>query len=221
MMISPEGYYEEYLKGKTEKQIVSVIRGLKKEIGHLKNIMEHPEYRCTKLPSEAVRLSCTREYLERAKEALKEAGGIYIPSKADQRAAAFDENVSEICKMEFEIGNAIKYEKYIVEISDELKAIRENFWEDKETCVLINEDGEPFEKQDFLNAIRNLHIGEWRTRYDTERFGYFVLDGIMWELIIEFSNSHKPLKILGSNSYPYNFADLVAIFKNDNDFNNA
>ena len=30
MMISPEGYYEEYLKGKTAPQIMTAIRGLKK-----------------------------------------------------------------------------------------------------------------------------------------------------------------------------------------------
>lgn len=44
MMISPEGYYEMNLKGKSEKEIRSAIRGLKNEIGHLKNTMEHPEY---------------------------------------------------------------------------------------------------------------------------------------------------------------------------------
>lgn len=33
MMISPERYYELYLKGKNEKQIMTAIRGLKKEIG--------------------------------------------------------------------------------------------------------------------------------------------------------------------------------------------
>lgn len=32
-MISPEGYYEMNLKDKTEKEIRSVIRGLKNEIG--------------------------------------------------------------------------------------------------------------------------------------------------------------------------------------------
>ena len=35
MMISPEGYYEEYLKDKTAEQIMTAIRGLKQEIGHL------------------------------------------------------------------------------------------------------------------------------------------------------------------------------------------
>lgn len=40
MMISPESYYEEYLKGKTKEQIMTTIRGLKQEMGHLKNSME-------------------------------------------------------------------------------------------------------------------------------------------------------------------------------------
>ena len=42
MMISPESYYEEYLKGKTKEQIMTAIRGLKQEIGRLKNSMENP-----------------------------------------------------------------------------------------------------------------------------------------------------------------------------------
>ncbi len=35
MMISSEGYYEEYLKGKTAKHIMNASRGLKDKIGHL------------------------------------------------------------------------------------------------------------------------------------------------------------------------------------------
>ena len=70
MMICSETYYELYLKDKTADEILSAIRGLKNEIGRLKNIAEHPEYQCTIHPSEKVRISCTREYLERAKQAL-------------------------------------------------------------------------------------------------------------------------------------------------------
>lgn len=69
MMISPEGYYEQYLKGKTKEQIMTAIRGLKQEIGHLKNVMEHPDYGSEAVmhPSESTRLYWTREYLKRAK----------------------------------------------------------------------------------------------------------------------------------------------------------
>lgn len=40
MMISPESYYEEFLKGKSKEEILRSIRGLKKEFGRLKNITE-------------------------------------------------------------------------------------------------------------------------------------------------------------------------------------
>ncbi len=71
MMISPESYYEECLKGKTKEQIMTAIRGLKQEIGRLKNTMESPDYglEFIVLPSEDTRLHWTREYLERAKQA--------------------------------------------------------------------------------------------------------------------------------------------------------
>jgi len=68
-MISPEGYYEENLKGKTKEQIMSAIRGLKQEIGHLKITMESPDYGQELIvhPSEDTRIHWIREYLERAR----------------------------------------------------------------------------------------------------------------------------------------------------------
>ena len=106
MMISPESYYEEYLKGKTKEEIMTVIRGLKQEIGHLKNIMEGLEYGIKEIvhPSEDTRLHWTREYLERARQAYVEAGGIYTLSKSEQKAADFDANIDAICKITFSIG---------------------------------------------------------------------------------------------------------------------
>lgn len=58
MMISPEGYYEEYLKGKNGKQIMTAIRGLKQEMGRLKNKMESPDYGSETIikPDESTRL---------------------------------------------------------------------------------------------------------------------------------------------------------------------
>ena len=51
---------------------MTAIRGLKEEIGKLKNIMEHPDY-CSALKvglDENTRLECGRLYLGRAKRAL-------------------------------------------------------------------------------------------------------------------------------------------------------
>ena len=206
MMISLEGYYENNLKGKTVAQIMIKIRDLKNEIDHLKNIMEHPDYREQMCPSESTRLQCTRLYLERAKEALAAAGGIYIPSQAEQKAVDFEENISDISKLVFSIDRFFgDYETRTYTFDDK------QMYLDVEHSLILkptNFDIEldyPCRKEPFLNGLCKLHIGEWRSEYDLRRFGRMVLDGIQWELEIYFSNGHKPVKIYGNNAYPYNF----------------
>ena len=215
MMISPEVYYEQQLKGKTKEQIMRVIRGLKQEIGHLKNMMENPDYAQESVihPSEGVRLDCTREYLGKAKQAYTEVGGIYSMSKAEEKAAGFELNMNSIFKITFGIGGFFGgYRSYVVEISDNLKAYTK-LWEDEESLILFdNENEEPFTKDAFLAALADLHIGEWRRRYTTQRFGYTVCDGTQWELKFEYNNGHKPVIFDGDNSYPYNFDKFQMLF---------
>jgi len=219
MMISPESYYEEYLKGKTKEQIMTAIRGLKQEIGRLKNTMESPDYGAEMIvhPSENTRLHCTREYLKRAKQAYAEAGGTYTLSKSEQKAADFDANMDAICNMTFSIGGYFGgYRSYIVELTDGLKAYTK-LWEDEEPLSLRDDDNEePFTKETFISALKDLHIGEWRRRYSTERFGYTVCDGTQWELEFEYSNGHKPARFNGDNSYPYNFDKFQMLFGIEN-----
>jgi len=215
MMISPEGYHEEYLTGKTKEQIMSAIRGLKQEIGRLKNTMESPDYGKELImhPSEDTRLHWTREYLERAKQAYTEAGGSYTLSKSEEKAADFDSNMDFICKITFNIGGFFGgYHSYVVELLDGLSAYTK-LWEDEEPLALMDVDNEdPFTRDTFMAALRDLHIGEWRRKYSTQRFGYTGCDGTQWELEFEYSNGHKPVRIDGDNSYPYNFNKFQMLF---------
>ena len=71
---------------------------------------------------------------------------------------------------------------------------------------------EEIDREYFLECFRDLHIGEWRKNYTPRRFGFEVLDGTQWHLYVYFSNGHKPLKIEGSNDYPYNFDKLTELF---------
>lgn len=75
MMISPEGYYEESLKGKSEAEILQEISSLKEEISRLKQVLESDEFSPEALmkPSPMTRIKCSREYLKMAKMALEEA----------------------------------------------------------------------------------------------------------------------------------------------------
>ena len=215
MMISPEGYYEEYLKGKTKEQILTVIRGLKQEIGRLKITMESPDYGVKPImhTSEDTRLHWTREYLERAKQAYAEAGETYTLSKSEEKVADFDANMDAISKITFGIGGFFGgYRSYVVELSDGLKAYTK-LWEDEELLSLLDDDNkEPFTKDTFIAALKDLHIGEWRRRYSTKRFGYTVCDGTQWELEFDYNNGHKPVRFDGDNSYPYNFDKFQMLF---------
>ena len=215
MMISPEIYYEEYLRGKTKEQIMTAIRGLKQEMGRLKNRIAGPDedIRTVMHPSESTQIYWTRKYLELAKQAYDEAGGNYSLSKSEEKAADFDANMDAISKITFSIGGYFGgYCSYIVELTDELKAYTK-LWEDEEPLSLWDDDNkETFTKATFIAALKELHIGEWRRRYTTGRFGYMVLDGTQWELEFEYINGHKPVRFDGDNSYPYNFNKFQMLF---------
>lgn len=215
MLISPEGYYEEYLKGKTKEQIMSAIRGLKQEIGRLKNTMESPDYGQEPIvhPGEDTCIHWTREYLLRAKLAYAEAGGTYTLSRSEEKVADFEINMDSISRITFSIGGFFgDYRSYVVELSDELRGYTK-LWEDEEPLALLDDDNEEiFTKATFISALADLHIGEWRRSYSTKRFGYMVCDGTQWELEFEYNNDHKPVKFNGDNSYPYNFDKFKLLF---------
>lgn len=213
-MISPERYYVDFLEGKTQDEILTVIRGLKQAIGRLKNSMENPykDNETISHPSEDARLQMTREYLEKAKDAYAKAGGVYNFSKSEEKAANFLVNLENLQKIIFIIGGYFGgYRRYTVELTEEMKAYTK-LCEDEQPLVLLNKKEEPFTKSTFLEALRELHIGEWRRYYTTDRFGYEVLDGTQWELEFEYSNGHKSVRFEGDNSYPYNFQSLERLF---------
>ena len=211
MMISPESYYEENLKGKTAEQILTVIRSLKNKIGHLKNILESPDYdmRVHMRPNEQTRISCSRDYLERAKLALIEAGGEYTPSKSELKAEKFDESIPLINKAVFLIGGYFSgYETRTITLDEKhLYMDVEHSIHPKPSNFKIECDN-PLTKSEFLDGLYKLHIGEWRRRYNNND----ILDGTQWELEIYFSDNRKPVKIYGSNEYPYNFNELMDMF---------
>ena len=221
MMICPETFYEMRLKGKTPEQIMTVIRGLKREITKLKNIVEHPNYELRSMvihPTEKVQLSMNYEYLERAKQALAEAGGIYKPSVVEQKALDFNKSIPYINKIEFSIGGYFGgYETKTYTIDDDKIHV------DVEHSLILKPSNigdaeiEEIDKQEFLKAFKDLRIGEWRKKYDTYRFNIAVMDGTQWHLEIYFSNGHRPVKIYGDNAYPYNFDRLLELFEIENE----
>lgn len=214
MMISPEGFYEIEIKGKDHQGILRVVRRLKREIAQLKRTMEHPDYGTEPIirPSESMRLWCTRLYLERAKEALSEVGAPYEPTAVEQRVMDFDANIENISQITLGIGGFFSgHRTYTVRLDEQLQFWVEDMFMPTPTNFDIPADC-PMTKGEFLDSFAELHVGEWRRYYDTERFGHVVLDGTQWELTIEYNNGCKEFTSGGSNAYPYNFKALTKLF---------
>lgn len=208
MMMSPESFYEIHCKGKSSDQLYAVIRRLKREIGKLKRICEHPEYECAVFPGEATRIACNRLYLEQAYRALDELGEPYVPTAAERRAAALEDNLCHLQRLTFSMGGYFDgYKTYVAEVAEDTVHIRTTHtfadWYPSEEW---QQDG-----QTFLSDLAHLHLGEWRRRYDTRRFGYFICDGFQWKLELVFSDGTKTVKFYGDNAVPYNFEHLLTL----------
>lgn len=180
MMISPEGYYEVSLKGKPQTEILKEIRSLKREINQLKRYMEeHPLEPEEMFPTRLTRLKCNREYLDRAIQAYAEAGGIYKPTKAEQKDTAFNESLQHMIRFVFGYGGYFGgYEKRTYTVKGERVLF------DLEHSLYLKPSNlpiyEPFTKDEFIKGIADLHIGEWKRNY----IDPMVLDGTQWSIDI-------------------------------------
>ena len=101
------------------------------------------------------------------------------------------------------------YSKYRVDISGEGMT----YQYDQSPLDRMPEDAkcfeDPFSKEDLLDMLRSLYLGEWKHAYDN----YCVFDGTQWELTLTFSNGRRPLKYGGSNAFPWCFNTLTDFFE--------
>ena len=110
-----------------------------------------------------------------------------------------------------QIGGVFSFvTKYIVNLNGD-KVVRETQYDDFSPRVevpFIPEYDSEANKENFLDSLRNIRIGEWDAYYEPSRFRATVLDGTQWELCIVYSKGRK-VKKSGNNLYPYNFNQLL------------
>ena len=213
MMISPEVYYEEYLQGKSQTEVLQQINFQRQELGRLKEVVESVENspEAMIMPSPLTRIKCNREYLEMAKLALEEAGGQYVPTDEELRDQSFNSKLAAMYRFTLEIGGFFDgYTKYKYTISGErvLFDADHSFYPKPSNLPVY----EPFSREEFVRGIAALHIGEWKERYEN----LYVLDGTQWSISIEYEDGKEPFEIYGSNAYPYNFEELIEFLGIDN-----
>lgn len=213
MMISPETYYEENLKGKSAGEILREIQSLKREINRLRKIAESNDMLSEKMiePSPLTRIKVNREYLERAKIAYAEVGGECKLTKAEMKDQEFNESLRLMKKFEFDYGgffNGYETRSYTIAGEKVLFDLRHSLSQKPFDLP----DYEPVTKEEFLEGLAELHIGEWKKNYVNPS----ILDGTQWSIDIEYEGDRKPVHIYGSNAFPYNFDDLLEFLGVDN-----
>lgn len=208
MMMGPEAYYEEELKGRTAEEIAEKIRELKEEIAELKNEIERaacPGAFSPVKPDPGTQLLCAREYLARAVETCEQAGGTYRPDEEEQRAARFDAGLCSLTRIDLSIGGFMREHRNraVVLTGEDLKRYAsESFCPESADTPVEPEDGETKEK--FLEELKTIHMCEWRRKYDSTDYGVGVLDGTQWEAVLTYRDGRKE-KFKGSNAYPFSF----------------
>ncbi len=220
MLLSPEGYYREFLEGKTADEIMAEIDGLRQTIAELKAAIEDPNYVCLTTPDDDMRLSFARDYLKLAIQALEEAGGVHTPTKEEEEAAAFQQSIPAISTMTFQFGSVASFMEHrtiVLDNDDVYMKVAHPWSDDEHTEVAVqlgnNEDDEPLNKEDLLDLVAELDIGEWKDRYDRREYdGYAALDGIDWSLEIQYADGRDSVRKSGWELFPFSFSGIEILF---------
>lgn len=218
MSQSIKSYYE-FIKGQDLEEIMSEISTTKKEIYCLKNFLENPSIKKERedfsyLQSRIYKL---REYLEAAKQEYAKNGGLYELTNFDKKILDFNKNFDELSQISFSTSDFFNgHIVYTIYLTGEFKTTTKDPLSSApvESILLWNNDKqEAYTRETFIDAIKDIHIGEWRNEYLPERFGHKIIDGTWWSLVFEYGNGHENIKINGNHSFPYNFDKLQKIFR--------
>lgn len=215
MMISPDSYVEMELWGKSRENALKKVKGLRKEINHLKRVIEENPYKdeYEMDPSPEVRISVLQDYLTAAKAYFELQKWEYEPSKKEIKIKEFNESLKYLESIEFFYGGFFGTNKSWKVFFDGDKVMVDSIVRlipDYDMDKLKLPCFDDLTKEDFLNDLRDLQIGEWKREY----FNPDILDGTQWSVDLRYSDGKKK-HFSGSNMFPYNFNEFLEVMRMD------
>lgn len=198
------------ITNKNEKELITIIRQLKREMKELKETMENPNYVASTNPDEATQLESKRECLEEAKQALASKGIPYKPTVKEKSTLVFEQRIPEIKEIEYRlmISSDNGYLTTVV-FENDIANIKRLTALDLNPSIYGQKD-----KEEILNGLKNLHIGEWNQKYSIDKYGIEATNEFSWDVIITY-NDGKKKKFTGDDVYPYNMALFAELIKVD------
>lgn len=197
-MMSLEMFNEHVLKGKSVEELYELIEDFKIEQVFLKLQIEKENIATFKLPPEEMvsKINSYRLYIKNTYAQIEKINGTIERADAEEFAIQFQENISNIHWIDYQIGGYFEgNEEYYLAFDDSS----------------TTNDG--MDRETFLKEFSELHIGEWRESYADSDYGEQVMDGTSWSLNIHFYGDIKPAEFSGINAFPYNFGMLDQIIK--------
>ena len=206
MMISPDSYVENELKGKTPDEVLNKIRSLQSEMSHLKNVNEYRP--CDMIcPSPQVQIDVMRDYVAAAIKYYNSLGGEYKPSELEKKAAVFDSNMKYISSITVTYGGFFggSETRTLTRDGDKIAVERISSKQAESDNPLY----EGMNWKDLIEELTYIHMGEWKSKYENPD----VFDGTQWSVDIKYENGTQPKHFRGSNRYPYNFDRFLEIME--------
>ena len=207
-MMSPECYYNIYIKDKEPEEILKRIKGIIKRITFLNNAIETGKEELI-YPNYSTQEACERMYLEVARMEYSKYSCESTLTKKELKGIEFNNKLDSLIKIVFQIGGyPSPWTKYIVKVENNISMLVDDF------DLLLPKQ---ITKEDFITELKKLYIGEWKKNYTPNKYGIHILDGTGWELEFIF-NDGTSKSYSGYNHCPYNFKKFLSLINIELDY---
>ena len=195
------GEMVEILKS-SKKKLEEMIKGYKKRITMQRKIMQQivDNNEPKTCPLDSDYYNELKMLYNLAIDTFTSKGGVYKRSRAEEKELEFNKNIQNIATITYSKHSFDSVEhKTIVSLYPDLK---------------IKKDGAEFmlhyDFSVFLDKLYHLWMGEWKKEYVNP----LIVDGVQWEIEIEYKNGGKAL-FSGSNAYPFTYREFLGLIGED------
>lgn len=221
MPMTVEEFYEHELKGKTAPEVLSVIRSQKIAIGKLTRYMEESTLYFMSFPPLILyqELAAYRSCLAKAIETYEALGESYHYSYAALKAQRFNASLPFIKEIHLRVNKAATSERHDnFLLSFDGKDFHYAYAEELylyDRKYIDNTPDKPLSRDNMLEYLANLHMGEWRRHYSLDDYPDLDRDSLpwssarVWDMRVVFSNEHRRVHFNGIYAFPYHFGNLL------------
>ena len=201
------------------KDIIEKIKQTKREIKKQKTKMEHPYFfmeDCDIQDREKAKLDLLRKQLREMKEHIYKQGYPYSLYKEPKREIAFNSKIPYIKELTLAASiTCIDSGTTVVGYKIATCTVKEDevhifiSYKDMDPPVDYNPSIKIIKKTDFLQALKDLYMCEWRKVYDDMHIYGIDSGGVnMWYCDIKYKSGIRPLHYKGNGCAPYNIDDF-------------